>query len=155
MTSNGHISAKVFVLRSIQRIKDTEKVAYVKRVNIEIPENRIIEAIKSIGIDVTNVARLQGKDGKTSTRTVRITFVHVANRNTFVRNGLQVDDMHFEAQAATQSTKPTNKSVPDAAKIIEKTNAMPQMNMSSVPAAKAHMKLHHRTACFIKIKKRR
>ena len=70
MTSNGHATAKVFVPRSIQRIKDTEKVPFVKRVDIEIPDNRIIEAIKSIGIDVTNVARLTGKDGKTPTRTV-------------------------------------------------------------------------------------
>lgn len=107
MSSNGHGSAKVFVPRSIQRIKDTEKVAFVKRVDTEIPEDRIVEAIRSIGIDVTNVARLLGKDGKTPTRTLKITFADVGNRNTFVRNGLQVDYMHFDAEPASQNTKPT------------------------------------------------
>lgn len=106
MISNGHGSAKVFVPRSIQRIKDTEKVAFVKRVDTEIPEDRIVEAIRSIGIDVTNVARLLGKDGKTASRTLKITFGDVCNRNTFVRNGLQVDYMHFDAEPASQNTKP-------------------------------------------------
>lgn len=107
MSSNGHGSAKVFVPRSIQRIKDTEKVAFVKRVDTEIPEDRIVEAIRSIGIDVTSVARLLDKDGKTPTRTLKITFADVGNRNTFVRNGLQVDYMHFDAEPASQNTKPT------------------------------------------------
>ena len=107
MASKGHESTKVFVPRSIQRIKDTEKVAFVKRVDVEIPTERIIEAIKSVGLLVTKVDRLTGKDGKTPTRTVRVTFEDVANRTVFTRYGLQVDYMHFDAEAATQNTKPT------------------------------------------------
>jgi len=107
LTSNGQpAQSKVFVPRSIQRIKDTDKVAFVKRVDPEIPDDRIIEALKSIGLDATNVLRLTGKDGNTATRTVKVTFADVGNRNTFVHTGLQVDSMHFVAEAATQNTKP-------------------------------------------------
>ena len=42
LTANGHPGAKIFVPRSIQRIKDTEKVAFVKRVDLELPEDRIL-----------------------------------------------------------------------------------------------------------------
>lgn len=107
LSTNGFAAAKLFVPRSIQRIKDTEKVAFVKRVDIEIPDNRILAAIKDAGIDVLNVARLNGKDGKTPTQTLRITFADVANRNTFVKTGLQVEYMHFEAESASHNTKPT------------------------------------------------
>lgn len=107
LTANGQpASAKVYVPRSIQRIKDTDKVAFVKRVDPEIPDDRIMDALKSIGLAPTNVTRLTGKDGKTATRTVKVTFVDVENRNTFVHTGLQVDAMHFVAEAATQNTKP-------------------------------------------------
>ncbi|CAF4729434.1 unnamed protein product [Rotaria sp. Silwood2] len=45
LATNGQGTAKIYVPRSIQRIKDTEKVAFVKNVDIEIPESRIIEAL--------------------------------------------------------------------------------------------------------------
>jgi hypothetical protein len=106
LTANGHPGAKLFVPRSIQRIKDTEKVAFVKRVDLELPEDRITDALKNVGLDVINVTRLNGKDGKTPTRTIKITFSDVRNRNTFVHTGLQVDSMHFIAEAASQNTKP-------------------------------------------------
>jgi hypothetical protein len=106
LTANGHPGAKLFVPRSIQRIKDTEKVAFVKRVDLELPEDRIIDALKNVGLDVINVTRLTSKDGKTPTRTIKITFSDVQNRNTFVHTGLQVDSMHFIAEAASQNTKP-------------------------------------------------
>ena len=106
LTANGHPGAKLFVPRSIQRIKDTEKVAFVKRVDLELPEDRIFDALKNVGLDVINVIRLTGKDGKTPIRTIKITFSDVQNRNTFVHTGLQVDSMHFLAEAASQNTKP-------------------------------------------------
>jgi len=106
LTSNGQQSAKIYVPRSIQRIKDTERIAFVKRVDLEIPDDRITEALKNVGLDVTNVTRLSSKDGKTPTRTIKITFGDVPNRNTFVHTGLQVDCMHFTAEPASQNTKP-------------------------------------------------
>ncbi|CAF1686847.1 unnamed protein product, partial [Adineta ricciae] len=71
LESNGQASVKVYVPRSIQRITDTEKVAFIKRVDLELPPERIAEALKTVGLDVTNVNRLAGKDGKTPTRTVK------------------------------------------------------------------------------------
>jgi hypothetical protein len=106
LTANNHPTAKIFVPRSIQRIQDTEKVAFVKRVDVEIPEDRITEALVANGLKVTNVTRLTSRDGNASTRTVKVTLADAANRNTFVLTGLQVDSMHFPAEAANQNTKP-------------------------------------------------
>ena len=106
LSAQGHTSAKVYVPRSIQRIQDTEKVAFVKRVDVELPEERISEALKHAGLEVTNVTRLCSREGNTPTRTVKITFSDAMNRNTFVYTGLQVDSMHFTAESATQNTKP-------------------------------------------------
>ena len=106
LTTNGQGTAKVFVPRSIQRIQDTEKVAFVKRIDIEISDDRVIEALKDVGLNVEGVMRLTGKDGNTPTRTMKVTFSDTQNRNTFVQTGLQVDSMHFQAERATQNTKP-------------------------------------------------
>ena len=65
------------------------------------------ESIKSVGLLVTKADRLTGKDGKTPTRTVRVTFEDVGNRTVFIKYGLQVDYMHFDAEPARQNTKPT------------------------------------------------
>ncbi|CAF2785617.1 unnamed protein product [Rotaria sp. Silwood2] len=58
LATNGQATAKIYVPRSIQRIKDTEKVAFVKNVDIEIPESRITEGLKDVGLDVVDVVRL-------------------------------------------------------------------------------------------------
>jgi hypothetical protein len=106
LTVNGQQAAKLYVPRSIQRIKDTEKVAFVKRVDLEIPADRTTEALKKVGLDVINVTRLNSKDGNTPTRTIKITFNDPHNRNAFVQTGLQVDSMHFIAESASQNKKP-------------------------------------------------
>ncbi|CAF4423500.1 unnamed protein product [Rotaria sp. Silwood2] len=61
LATNGQATAKIYVPRSIQRIKDTEKVAFVKNVDIEIPEGRITEALKDVGLDAIDVVRLVNK----------------------------------------------------------------------------------------------
>jgi hypothetical protein len=104
---NNIKGTKVYVPRSIQKIQDTEKVAFVKNVHLEIPEDRMLHAMKEAGFEVSNVNRLTSRDGKMPTRTVKVTFSDVANRNTFTRTGLQVDSMHFPAEPATQTVKST------------------------------------------------
>ncbi|CAM4904635.1 unnamed protein product [Rotaria socialis] len=106
LAANGQQAAKIFVPRSIQRIKDTEMVAFVKRIDLEIPENRITESLTKVGLDVINVIRLTRKDGNAPTSTIKITFKDANNRNTFIHTGLQVDSMHFNAEAASQNKKP-------------------------------------------------
>jgi len=91
------------VPRSIQRVKETGNIAFVKTVDIEIPEGRITEALKNMGLDVI---RLTNKVRKVPTSTIKITFKDPQNRNTFVHTGLQVDSMHFIAEPAIQNTKP-------------------------------------------------
>lgn len=106
LATNGQATAKIYVPRSIQRIQDTEKVAFVKNVDIEIPEGRITEALKHVGLDVTDVFRLKNKTTNMPTKTLKISFVDAQNRNTFVHTGLQVDCMHFAAEPASQNSKP-------------------------------------------------
>jgi hypothetical protein len=55
LAANGQTTTKIFVPRSLQRIKDTEKVAFVKRVDLEIPETRIPEALMETGFNVEGV----------------------------------------------------------------------------------------------------
>ncbi|CAF1222871.1 unnamed protein product [Rotaria sp. Silwood1] len=106
LATNGQTTAKIYVPRSIQRIKDTEKVAFVKNVDIEIPESRITEALKDVGLDAIDVVRLTNKVKNIPTKTIKITFIDPQNRNTFVHTRLQVDSMHFIAEPANQNTKP-------------------------------------------------
>ena len=105
LTSNSQPSAKLYVPPFIQRTKETDKVAFMKRVDVEIPDDRITEALKNVGLDVTNVTRLISKDGKTLTRTIKILLTYVQNQNTFVHTGLQVVCMHLIAEPASQNTK--------------------------------------------------
>ncbi|CAF3231795.1 unnamed protein product [Rotaria sp. Silwood2] len=106
LATNGQATGKIYVPRSIQRIKDTEKVAFVKDVGIEIPESRITEALKDVGLDAVDIVRLTNKVKNMPTTTIKITFIDPQNRNTFVHTGLQVDSMHFIAEPATQNTTP-------------------------------------------------
>ncbi|CAF3855832.1 unnamed protein product [Rotaria sp. Silwood1] len=106
LATNGQATAKVYVPRSIQRIKDTEKVVFVKNVDIEISESRITEALKDVGLDAVDVVRLTNKVKNMPTTTIKITFIDPQNRNTFVHTGIQVDSTHFVAEPATQNTKP-------------------------------------------------
>ncbi|CAM4821881.1 unnamed protein product [Rotaria magnacalcarata] len=106
LATNGRTSANLFVPRSIQRIKDTDKIAFIKRVDLEIPEDRITVALKDVGLDVTDVIRLKNKERNTPTQTIKVTFTDAHNRNTFVHTGLQVDSMHFVAEAAKHNSKP-------------------------------------------------
>ncbi|CAF3766500.1 unnamed protein product [Adineta steineri] len=76
--------------------------------NIYVPRSiqRIIDALKNIGLDVVDVTRLNRKNGNASNGTVRIAFIDAQNHSTFMHTGLQVDSMHFIAEAASQNTKP-------------------------------------------------
>ena len=106
LATNGQATAKIYVPRFIQRIKDTEKVAFVKNVDTEISECRITEALEDVGLDVVDVVRLTNKVSNIPTKTIKITFTDPRNRNTFVHTGLQVDCMHFVAEPASQNSKP-------------------------------------------------
>ncbi|CAF2127834.1 unnamed protein product [Rotaria magnacalcarata] len=106
LATNGQTSTKLYVPRSIQRIKDTDKIAFVKQVDLEIPEGRITVALKDVGLDVTDVIQLKNKERNTPTQTVKVTFTDAQNRNTFVQTGLQVDLMYFVTEAAKHNSKP-------------------------------------------------
>ncbi|CAF3387297.1 unnamed protein product [Rotaria socialis] len=80
-------------------------IAFVKGIDPEIPENRITEALKKVGLDVINVTRLNRKDDNTPTSTIKVTFKDANNPNTFIHTGLQADSMHFNAEAAPQNKK--------------------------------------------------
>ena len=95
LTSKSQPATKVFVPRSIRRIKETKKVAFVKRVDWEIPIDRIKEAIKAVGLAVIDVTRLTSKDGNTPIRTIKAIFSDAANRNTYVHRGLSIRHIFY------------------------------------------------------------
>jgi hypothetical protein len=64
---NTFPGTKLYVPRSIQKIHDTEKVAFVKNVDLEIPEDRMLHAMKEAGFEVSNANRLTSRDGKLPT----------------------------------------------------------------------------------------
>ncbi|CAF1556839.1 unnamed protein product [Rotaria sordida] len=81
LAANGQITAKIFVPRSIHRIKNMEKVAFVKRVDLEISETRITDVLMDTRFNVESL-------------------------NAFIQTGLQIDSMHFLAEPAMQNNKP-------------------------------------------------
>ncbi|CAF1272863.1 unnamed protein product [Rotaria magnacalcarata] len=81
-------------------------VTFVKRVNLEIPDNRVAEALTKAGLDVVNVTRFNRKEGNISTSTIKITFKDGNNRNRFIHTGQKVDSMHFNGEAALQNKNP-------------------------------------------------
>ncbi|CAF4117201.1 unnamed protein product [Rotaria magnacalcarata] len=103
LATNGPTSAELYVPRSSQRIKDTDKIAFVKRVDLEIPEDRITVALKDVGLDVIDVIRLKNKERNIPTQAIKVTFADAQNRNTFVLTGLQVDFMLFVTEAKHNS----------------------------------------------------
>ena len=106
LTNNGSPSTKVYVPRSIQKVQDTEKVAFAKGVDAVIPIDRITEALTNKGLAVAEVIRLQNKDKTGDSQTVKIVLSDTINRNTLVQTGLQVDYMHFAVEPAKQNTTP-------------------------------------------------
>jgi hypothetical protein len=96
----------VYIPRSIQRILEVEKIAYVKRIDLEITEDEITEALSNKKFEFQSVTRLHNND-KVPLKTVKIVFNDSHNRNTFVKIGLQIDAMHFVAERANQNNIPT------------------------------------------------
>ncbi|CAF3738822.1 unnamed protein product [Rotaria sp. Silwood1] len=93
LAAYSQTTAKIFVPQSIQRIKDTGKVALVKRVDLEISEARINNTLMEIVFNVENAIRLTIKERNTATQTIKIIFNDSENRNAFVQTGLQIEDV--------------------------------------------------------------
>ncbi len=72
---------------------------------MEIPEDRINDALKQVGFNIENVIHLKTKEKNYPTQTIKITFIDSQNRNTFVQSGLQIDSMHFPAEPAMQNAR--------------------------------------------------
>ena len=105
LNSNGQQQTVVYIPRSIQRILETDKTAFVKLIDLEITENEIKEALTTKKLEFQSVMRLFNKE-KAPLKTVKIIFNDAHNRNTFVQIGLQIDSMHFIAEKANQNNKP-------------------------------------------------
>jgi hypothetical protein len=103
LVANGQPSANIYVPRSIQRIKYTEKVAFVKRVDLKMLEDRIADSLKQVRFNIKNVCRLTNREKNHPAQTIKIIFNGSQNRNTFVQTGLQIDSMHFRAEPAMEN----------------------------------------------------
>ncbi|CAF1132445.1 unnamed protein product [Didymodactylos carnosus] len=99
-------NVKVFIPRTIQRVMDTEKQAFLKNVDVRITTDEIEQALTSVGLLVEKVERLKNHTKQHDGTTVKVTFADVFNRNTIVRTGLQIDHMFIATEAARFATKP-------------------------------------------------
>jgi len=106
LAANDQALAIIYVPRSIQQIQYTEKVSFVKRVDLELPEDRIAEALKQVGFNIEHIIRLKNKEKNYSTQIIRITFNDSQKRSIFIQTGLQIDSMQFPAEPAMQNIKP-------------------------------------------------
>ncbi|CAF4844888.1 unnamed protein product, partial [Rotaria socialis] len=98
--------SSVFIPRSIQRIMENNKEAFIKRVDIEIMDDDIKRTLDEQGFKYEKITRLLNKD-KLPTKTIKITFIDSTNRDLFVKLGMQIDSMHFIAEPANHNNKPS------------------------------------------------
>ncbi|CAF1292757.1 unnamed protein product [Didymodactylos carnosus] len=105
INSNRQQQMVVYIPRSIQGILETDKTAFVKRIELEIIETEIKETLTSKKFEFQSVMRLLNKE-KTPLKTAKIIFNDAHNRNTLVQIGLQIDAMHFIAENANQNNNP-------------------------------------------------
>lgn len=73
--SIGQIETKLLRPSSIQKIKDVEKITFVQRVELDIPNDRIGEAITNVGLPITEVARLYVKLNEHGRKAMQIALV--------------------------------------------------------------------------------
>ncbi|CAF1446819.1 unnamed protein product, partial [Rotaria sordida] len=104
--TNEKKCSSVYIPRSIQRIMENNKEAFVKMVDLEIMDEDIRRALDDQGFKYKKIIRLLNKE-KTPTKTIKITFIDSTNRDLFVKVGLQIDSMHFIAEAANHNNKPS------------------------------------------------
>jgi hypothetical protein len=106
LADNGHQQATVYIPRTIQRILDTDKDAFVKYVDLDIKVEEIQTSLKENGFSAVNIVRISNKDNNGPSRTIKISFTDVQNRDTFSQVGLQIGFLHFPVERAIQKNKP-------------------------------------------------
>ncbi|CAF0793248.1 unnamed protein product [Didymodactylos carnosus] len=96
---------KVYIPRSIQKVLDADKQAFLKRVDVEITTPAIENALTAAGFKYEKLERLQNfkKDGPGTT--VKLTFADSFNRGTIVRTGLHLQHLNIIAEPAKYLTK--------------------------------------------------
>ncbi len=96
----------VYIPRSIQRIMENIKEAFVKKVDVEISDDAIKRTLDEQAFKFVKITRLTNKE-KMLLKTVKIIFLDSTNRNLFIKLGLQIDSMHFIAEPANHNHKPS------------------------------------------------
>lgn len=104
--TNENQHSAVYIPRSIQRIMENNKEAFVKKIDLEISEDDISRTLDEQGFKYEKVTRLTNKE-KTLLKTVKITFSDSLNRDLFVKLGLRIDSMFFNAEPANHNNKPS------------------------------------------------
>ncbi|CAF0855026.1 unnamed protein product [Didymodactylos carnosus] len=93
-------SVKVYVPNNIKNILDTEKVVFIKYVDLDFSIQEIQEALTSHGFQLENVERVYLKKENKPTKTIKVVFDDKLNRDTCLKTGLKIDYLHFSAEAA-------------------------------------------------------
>ncbi|CAF4070041.1 unnamed protein product [Rotaria sp. Silwood1] len=103
--TNTNQQAIIYIPKTIQRILENNKEAFVKRIDLEITEDEIKQVLEEQGYKVEKISRLVNKE-KEPLKTIKITFTNSYNRDLFVKLGLQIDSMHFVSEPAKYNNKP-------------------------------------------------
>ena len=88
----------MYIPRSIQRIHDTDMQAFVKRVDAEISESAVRDALLKDGFHVTSLLRISNREKNVPGSTMKITFSDMINRDNFIEQGLKVCYLCFPAE---------------------------------------------------------
>jgi hypothetical protein len=103
---NENQRSVIYIPRSIQKIMENNKEAFVKKIDLEISDDDIMQALDDQGFKYEKITRLTNKE-KVLLKTVKITFLDSTNRDLFVKLGLQIDSMHFIVEPANHNNKPS------------------------------------------------
>ncbi|CAF1296399.1 unnamed protein product [Rotaria sp. Silwood1] len=103
---NDKQCSSIYIPRSIQRILENNKEAFVKKVDLEISDEDIKQTLNEQGFKYEKITRLMNKE-KIPLKTIKITFSDSSNRDLFVKLGLQIDSMHFNVEPAKHNNTPS------------------------------------------------
>ena len=90
--TNTDKQAVIYIPKSIQRILENNKEAFVKQTDLEITEDEIKQVLEEQDYKSEKITRLVNKVSR-PLKAIKITFTNGYNRDLFVKLGLQIDSL--------------------------------------------------------------
>ncbi|CAF0820981.1 unnamed protein product [Didymodactylos carnosus] len=97
---------QVYAPSNIKSVLDTEKVAFIKHVDQDFSVDKIKHALTINGFKFDNAERIYVRKDNKPTKTIKVIFVDKLNCETFLKTGLKIDYLHYDAEPAKPNTQP-------------------------------------------------